>query len=76
LFGGLLFLLFLQKQTSPIEYMPANYYPLSVLIPTYFSKFYSDVSEAFCFGNNWSAVLFRLEIIKIKTSRLRPSEAN
>ena len=30
--------------------MPANYYPLSDLIPTYFSKFYSDVSEAFCFG--------------------------
>jgi len=47
---GLLFLLFLQKQTNPIEYMPTNYYPLSVLIPTYFSKFYSDVSEAFCFG--------------------------
>jgi hypothetical protein len=52
LFGGLLFLLFLQKQTNPIEYMPTNNYPLSVLIPTPFSKFYSDVSEAFCFGTH------------------------
>lgn len=52
LFGGLLFLLFLQKQTNPIEYMPTNYSPLSVLIPTHFSNLYSDVSEAFCFGTH------------------------